>query len=74
MKGSLSDKGIVVFSREAPATMEGPGNDADGLELSSGVANRIFVDGKGLGEEFVTELFKASLIGYLTTHYEEAQR
>ena len=73
MQGSLGDEGIVVLFGESACAVEGSCNDTDSLELGTRIADRVFVDGEGLGKEFVAELLEACLVRYFSAHYEQAQ-
>jgi hypothetical protein len=52
--------------------MQRPGDYADGLELCSGVADGLLVDGEGLREKLVRNLFESRLVSRLTAGNEKA--
>lgn len=74
MQRGLGDERVVVLLRETPRAMQGTRDNAHGLELSTRIADCIFVDRERLGKEFVAILFKARLVGDLAAHYKQAQR
>ena len=73
MERGLGDEGIIVLLAEPPRAMQRASDDADGLELGAGVGNGFFVDGEGLGEEFVGDFFEGGLVGDLAAGDEEAE-
>jgi hypothetical protein len=73
MQGNLRDKSIVIFLRETSRIVKGTGDDADSLELRSGIANSILIDSKSLCKELIANLFEAGLISNFTTHYKKTQ-
>ena len=73
MQSSLGDQCIVVLLGEPSGSVQGPGDDADGLELSSGVTDRVFVDRKCLRKEFVANFLESCLVGNFTTHDEQSK-
>lgn len=74
MQSSLGNECVVILFGETPCPMQGTCNDTYGLELSTRVANGVFVNRKCLSKELIAELFKTSLIGHFTAHNEQAQR
>jgi hypothetical protein len=71
MQGSLGNQRIVVLLGEPSGSVQGTRDDADGLELSSRVTDRVFVDRECLREEFVANFLKSCLVGNFTTHDEQ---
>ena len=53
--------------------MQGARNDTNSLELGAGVADGVLVDGEGLREELVAELFETCLVRHLAAHYKETE-
>ena len=73
VESALGDQGVVVLFAEPPRRVQGASDDADGLELGAGVGDGFFVDGKGLGKEFVGDFFEGGLVGDLAAGDEEAE-
>ena len=71
--GALGDEGVVVVAGEAARAVQGAGDAAHGLVLGAGVGDALLVDGEGLGEEFVGDLFGGGLVGDLAGGEEEPQ-
>jgi hypothetical protein len=73
MQSSLGNQCIVVLLGESSSSVQGTCNDADGLELSPRITNRIFVDSKCLREEFVADFLEPCLICDFTAHHEQPE-
>lgn len=73
MQSSLGDQCIIILLGETPGSVQGTCNDTYGLELSSRVTDRIFIDGKRLREEFVADFFESCLVSNFTTHHEQPE-
>lgn len=73
MQSSLGDQCIVVLLGESASSVQGTRNDADGLELSSRITDRVFVDSKCLREEFVADFLEPCLICNFTAHHEQPE-
>jgi len=73
MQRSLGDECVIILLRETSCPMQGTCNDTHGLELSTRVADGIFVNCKCLSKELVAELLETGLVGYFTAHNEQAQ-
>lgn len=74
MEGGLGDKRVVVLLREAARAVQSSCDNADGLELGTRVANRIFVDGECLRKELVADFLEAGLVRDFTAHHKQAER
>lgn len=74
MQSGLGDQGIVVLLGEATRAVQGPGDDADCLELGAGVADRVLVNGECLGEELIAHFFEPRLVCNFSAHHEQPKR
>jgi hypothetical protein len=73
MQCTLGNQSIVIFFAKVPCRVKTTGNDADGLELRSGVADGFFVNCKRLCEVFVGDFFKPILVCNLPASDEKAE-
>jgi hypothetical protein len=70
MQSSLCDQCIVVLLGESSGSVQGTCDDADSLELSPRITDRVFVDSECLRKEFVADFLEPCLICDLAAHHE----
>ena len=73
MQRAFSYERIIIFLGKVPSLMQCASNNANGLKLSTGIADGFFVHSECLGEEFVGNFLMVGLVRDLAACDEEAE-
>lgn len=73
MQRRLGDQRVVIVRPKHPRSLQRRDHARDGLQLCSGLGDRLLVDHKCLDKELVREFFEAAVVGDLRSEEEEAE-